>query len=980
MKKIWITLLMLCMPALAIAADSSLSFTPPPTDYSVIFLGNIFGIVDGVLHGTGSQVMGNLFGVFNAAVLALGGIVVMYTLVVGTMNTAQEGQMLGQKWSSIWIPVRATIGLAFLIPKASGYCLMQIFVMWVVVQGAGAADKVWNSVLDYLNRGGAIVKAQQSMNSTTSSDNDAIITIATGAQQILSGQVCMQGLQKLLETQHDNLLKAAEHGSGSGKCSKQSLASGGKSSPFVYFCNNPVPDFIGSVNVITAANKGFVSACSKDYKQGSTGTKEVPMPNFKGTIYADLNGYCGTIKWNEFDPDLSSSSTLSCQDIDTTRQSRAVAIQQMYSDLTSTAVEMIDNDPQLTPRSSDTDANNYSDVARNQFGIPLMDNGEPCDTPSSKCVSWGPQTGENINQTLAFTGFEFQNAMLDYNGIMLPALTLQKQQNDSDAANKLKSFIQGSEEQGWIMAGGYFFNLVYLNGLVTSSSDQVDDTSGLDGSSFNVDDFASTPFDGSCTTTLCKLFDGDQSGVNKLAGLMNGSTIGSETITPVVNTQATSKTDIYSATTFGFITNGSMVHLPGQPGLNTPNFKMNFNIQPGQTLLSFPKKSFSCGGRIFGTCIARPIADAFYNKIFRGIVNIVIAWVVSVFNLMLQTFLYVPLDLLMVTFNNGVQLLETTMIHPIIALAYMGSSFINAGVDIWLNLITFSLIFGSVPVAGIIFLVAIFLVLPFLASWLGVMVAVGWIDAYYAPFIPYMIFTFGSLAWFMAVIESMVAGPIIALGISHPEGHDALGKAEQAIMILINVFLRPSMMIIGYIGSISLSYVAVFVLNSGFVQIMKFFIPSDGVGDFWTAGVEDAGVGNAWGGTYEDSGWSNAGSMDASNHAGANLSSPYYNWSAIYASFFCLVTYTSLYLTVVQKSFTLIHTLPDKILRWIGSQGESISQETAQWSEDAKGQVKETGQETGKSSMKTGGMPMGIIESVTGMANKGGSGGSTSAQ
>ena len=84
-------------PMLA-AADSSLNFTPPSTDYSVIFLGNLFGVVDGVLHGTGSQIMGAMFGVFNAAVLALGGIVVMYTLIVGTMNTAHEGQMLGQKW------------------------------------------------------------------------------------------------------------------------------------------------------------------------------------------------------------------------------------------------------------------------------------------------------------------------------------------------------------------------------------------------------------------------------------------------------------------------------------------------------------------------------------------------------------------------------------------------------------------------------------------------------------------------------------------------------------------------------------------------------------------------------------------------------------------------------------------------------------------------------------------------------------------
>lgn len=145
-EKIVLIMLSLLFPALAFASSStstgsSLSFAPPPSDVSVIFLGNIFGIVDGVLHGTGSQIMGSMFGVFNSAVLALGGIIIMYTLLVSTMNTAHEGQMLGQKWSSIWVPLRSTLGLALLIPKGTGYCLMQIFVMWIVVQGVGQLIK-----------------------------------------------------------------------------------------------------------------------------------------------------------------------------------------------------------------------------------------------------------------------------------------------------------------------------------------------------------------------------------------------------------------------------------------------------------------------------------------------------------------------------------------------------------------------------------------------------------------------------------------------------------------------------------------------------------------------------------------------------------------------------------------------------------------------------------------------------------------------
>lgn len=136
MKKLLICFLMLFFPALLMAADSSsFSFTPPLTDVSVIFLGNLFGVVDGVLHGTGSQIMGNMFSIFNTAVIAIGGMIIIYIFLVSVLNTAHEGKMLGQKWSSMWVPARAIFGLALLVPKASGYCMMQIFVMWLVIQG-----------------------------------------------------------------------------------------------------------------------------------------------------------------------------------------------------------------------------------------------------------------------------------------------------------------------------------------------------------------------------------------------------------------------------------------------------------------------------------------------------------------------------------------------------------------------------------------------------------------------------------------------------------------------------------------------------------------------------------------------------------------------------------------------------------------------------------------------------------------------------
>ena len=58
-----------------------------------------------------------------------------------------------------------------------------------------------------------------------------------------------------------------------------------------------------------------------------------------------------------------------------------------------------------------------------------------------------------------------------------------------------------------------------------------------------------------------------------------------------------------------------------------------------------------------------------------------------------------------------------------------------------------------------------------------------------------------------------------------------------------------------------------------------------------------------------------------------------------------------MYLTVVQKAFTLITYLPDKVLRWIGGQPEGIGEQAAQWAEgEPKKQVEGGGKETGRAS------------------------------
>ncbi len=85
--------------------------------------------------------------------------------------------------------------------------------------------------------------------------------------------------------------------------------------------------------------------------------------------------------------------------------------------------------------------------------------------------------------------------------------------------------------------------------------------------------------------------------------------------------------------------------------------------------------------------------------------------------------------------------------------------------------------------------VALWLI-PFLTALLLALFTTGAVLAFYLPLIPFLIFTFAAIGWFIGVIESIVAAPLVALGIMHPEGpSEVLGRSEQGFMLILGVFL-----------------------------------------------------------------------------------------------------------------------------------------------------------------------------------------------
>jgi conjugal transfer/type IV secretion protein DotA/TraY len=138
-----LTIMLTFLLAPDVALAQSNLFEVPGTDKSMIVLRAIFGDLFESSGGANPMMAG--INAFNSAVLVIGGLLVSYTILIGTIGTAHDGEMLGKKFSSAWVPIRTAAGTALVLPIiGGGYCIMQAIVAWLIMQGIGLADLVWS--------------------------------------------------------------------------------------------------------------------------------------------------------------------------------------------------------------------------------------------------------------------------------------------------------------------------------------------------------------------------------------------------------------------------------------------------------------------------------------------------------------------------------------------------------------------------------------------------------------------------------------------------------------------------------------------------------------------------------------------------------------------------------------------------------------------------------------------------------------------
>ncbi|OGT69552.1 MAG: hypothetical protein A3H43_01185 [Gammaproteobacteria bacterium RIFCSPLOWO2_02_FULL_42_9] len=160
-------------------------FTAPATDISLQFVSALFGRFTDALPQVvkSTSILSTMFTSFNHAVLVLGAIIILYTTMLAIINTAHQGEFLGKKFDSMWVPIRSVAGFALLIPVVQGYSSIQIFMMWVITQGVGAADSLWNAVVPAFDLG--------SSGSGTSIQHTDTLEDAMKIEDVWKGIFCM---------------------------------------------------------------------------------------------------------------------------------------------------------------------------------------------------------------------------------------------------------------------------------------------------------------------------------------------------------------------------------------------------------------------------------------------------------------------------------------------------------------------------------------------------------------------------------------------------------------------------------------------------------------------------------------------------------------------------------------------------------------------------------------------------------------------
>lgn len=103
--------------------------------------------VSAVLPPDGSSPWGRTLQVFTSVLGILASLGLAYSVLLGIVQTAYTGKVLGDRWHQIWSPLRIIVGIGLLVPlPTTGFSTVHYILRDVVARGGiNVADATWNT-------------------------------------------------------------------------------------------------------------------------------------------------------------------------------------------------------------------------------------------------------------------------------------------------------------------------------------------------------------------------------------------------------------------------------------------------------------------------------------------------------------------------------------------------------------------------------------------------------------------------------------------------------------------------------------------------------------------------------------------------------------------------------------------------------------------------------------------------------------------
>lgn len=582
----------------------------------------------------------------------------------------------------------------------------------------------------------------------------------------------------------------------------------------------------------------------------------------------------------------------------------------------------------IPPYSADNNSDNAGEVVAYAQGSNLNTNDyeESYAALKQMALSLQPVAQAEINQVVngdqpisnSSAGGDIASAATEYMQLIMPYA--RKQQDNVSSTQT--AFIQNAQAEGWIGAGGFYWDLMSLNDAANQTLSLTSYVPSVSPSSTtmpsDVENWVSQGDEnlGGMTvpahSTIASLEAWPQAIIQGSAAA-SGMGYGSNSTSGVLNAGiSSSQADEIQS----ILNNGGSAEEAVQAVLSNLSSSEQANLIANPDLIyqqpTSVNQDYSTGGVDFG-----------------GVIQGALSQVVSTVN----------------TIETSSS--NSAFYDPLMFVQQVGQACLTAAGSIWatsvawiLGLSAVSGICTSVSPGGTIMNSIMTWVTPLWQGTAVALFAAGFMLTFYAPLYPYLLFLFGAIGWMIYVLEAMVAAPLVAFGMTHPEGHDFVGRAEQALMLALSVFLRPVLMVIGFLVAMMLSYIGFSMVNFTFGEVLE------------------ASAGSAHTGTLG----TNLLPAIWTVVNGAPTSGQSDNYTQHDLSDFLLIPllvicYGLIIIEVVNQCFSLIHVLPDMVLRWIGGpvQQDQSERYAGQVQSGLSGSARQAGQLAGQGASGFGG-------------------------